>query len=89
MPYIVQERRDALSAADVARNVGELTYVLQTALSDYLKVKGLCYQTIAEISGAVHQLGRDFDERVVAPYEESKRVENGDVWSKKFTGRGW
>lgn len=81
MPYITSTRKRAITQGAKAGNVGELTYVIQQAIMSYLGGRGeMRYQHIAEVSGALHQAGRDFDERIVQPYERRKRNENGDVW---------
>lgn len=82
MPYITEDRKTALVGSEVPVTVGEFTFVLQQAVKNYVAVNNLSYQTIAEVSGAIHQLQRDFDQRVVEPYEQHKMVENGDVWPK-------
>ena len=42
---------------------------------------GLRFAIIAEVYGALESAKVDFTERVVIPYEDNKRVTNGDVWS--------
>jgi hypothetical protein len=89
MPYIPVARQAALANHEVLpENVGELTYQLTMTIQEYLLKHGLRYQQVAEISGALHQCQRDFDERVVEPYEALKRHENGDVWRDIFTNHG-
>lgn len=82
MPYVTEEVKGALMPASTrpAENVGELTFQLTMIVQDYLAHHGLRYQQVAEITGALTQCQRDFDERIVEPYEMSKRAENGDVW---------
>jgi hypothetical protein len=84
MPYIREE--DKTHARYSPMNVGELTYAIQQTIAEYLLYNGLSYQRIAEVTGALSQAQRDFDERVVQPYEAKKREENGDVWPMSLIG---
>jgi hypothetical protein len=86
MPYI-----DASMKADLKSfrlsigRAGELTYLLQQELLEYIQARGLSYQTIAECLGALEGAKADLIERVVKPYEERKRHINGDVWPEELT----
>lgn len=94
MPYVSQSTRDARNVVEQRPGtVGELTYCLQQLVKHYIdRPSGmavgdwtvgrhnLSFQRIAEVTGALHQLQRDFDERIVEPYEAAKLAENGDVW---------
>ena len=85
MPYIKQERRDAMRNTlepkpDVPQNAGELNYVFTSILLGYIERKGLCYQTINDIIGALEGAKLEFYRRAVAPYEDTKIKENGDAY---------
>lgn len=77
MPYIKQEDRDS---AFPPRNAGELNYVITLHLVRYLQDKGLSYQTLNDIMGALGGAKLEFYRRVVVPYEKTKISENGDVY---------
>jgi len=82
MPYIENERRDQLDVyGDIPHDAGELTFVLQVHLREYLEHNGLRYQQLAECLGALEGAKLDLIERVINPYEVKKREENGDVWT--------
>lgn len=83
MPYIDPLARDrvAASAADTA---GELNYTFTQALVQYIERKGLSYQTINDIVGALDGAKLEFYRRVVVPYEEGKIQTNGDVYPREF-----
>ena len=80
MPYVKQERRDALSL-DTPKNAGELNYMITTLLINYWAEKGHSYQTINDIVGACDGACHEFQRRVVGKYEDQKIKENGDVYS--------
>lgn len=62
------------------RDAGELNYVITEALIGYLRVKGLRYATLNEIVGVLECAKAEFQRRIVAPYEDMKIAENGDVY---------
>lgn len=78
MPYIKQFRRQ-LADLD-PQNSGELNYRLTEICKDYLDNKGLNYNTINDIVGALECCKHEFIRRVVNPYEDEKIEENGDVY---------
>lgn len=77
MPYIIQERREALKA----ESAGDLNYLLTLVLKEYLTTKGESYQTYNDMLGALEGAKLELYRRKVAPYEDLKIVENGDVWN--------
>jgi hypothetical protein len=96
MPYVDKKTRERLDGdsrgigVNHPQNVGQLTYDLQQCLKRYLEDRGLSYQTIAECLGALEGAKCDLNVRVVKPYEENKRRENGDVWPSDLTGvKAW
>jgi hypothetical protein len=86
MPYIKQERRDAMTPTlkpfpDTAKNCGELNYAITLLLIKYWEEKGASYQTINDIHGAASGALHEFQRRVVGKYEDQKIKENGDVYA--------
>lgn len=87
MPYILPNRRSALEPlGDPIETPGELTFVLTRVIQKYIGWSGqseerLSYLMITEILGALEGTKLEFYQRVVAPYEERKRKENGDVYN--------
>lgn len=81
MPYIRSEDK----IKDLPKNAGELTYAIQQVLKIYLEGTGLRYAHIAEVLGALEGAKLDFVERIVKPYENQKRMQNGDVWPLTLT----
>lgn len=91
MPYISSQRRRTIQKGmngdgrgvvpgDGLLTPGELTYVLQQVVKNYITDRDLSYTTLVEAMGALEGCRADFVNRVLIPFEEGKRVENGDVW---------
>ncbi len=87
-PYVDQETRERLDGPSKGigvnhpQSAGQLTYALQQCLLRYLEDKGLSYQILCECLGALEGAKLDITERIIKPYEQSKCVENGDVWPR-------
>jgi hypothetical protein len=85
MPYIKQEDKsqytEMLNKLPEMRSAGELNYVLTTICKEYINDKGLKYQTLNDVIGALEGCKQEFYRRVVAPYEDTKIAENGDVYT--------
>lgn len=80
MPYIKQEAREALGAGQrVAETPGELNYMFTVLSLCYLEEKGESYQSFNDIIGALEGAKLELYRRQVAPYEDTKIEENGDV----------
>lgn len=92
MPYILKDKRQKiydteffkLSHAVIAREkidcAGDLNYVFTMLIKDYIKHKGLDYQAINDVVGALEGAKAEFQRRVVVPYEVNKIMLNGDVY---------
>lgn len=81
MPYIPHERRNQITRqGSAAVTPGELNYAITTLLTNYLSVLGVDYTHINDALGALEGAKLEFYRRVVAPYEEGKRAQNGDVY---------
>jgi hypothetical protein len=79
MPYIDDESRENLLHFYPEKS-GELNYVITKIIIEYLENKGRSYQHMNDIMGALEAAKLEFYRRVVAPYEDQKRKENGDVY---------
>ena len=85
MPYIKQERRDPGFWLDKTiepgkPNAGDLNYQLTMACKHYLHEKGVSYQAINDIIGALEGAKLEFYRRIAEPYEDIKIAQNGDVY---------
>ncbi len=88
MPYILPEDRlklkpatDAIVAAvDETTSAGDLNYMISLMAKAYIDAKGLRYEHLNAVVGALDSCKAEFQRRVVAPYEDKKAAENGDVY---------
>lgn len=102
MPYIEQKDRnkfledskggviDLLSEVGYkCDNAGELNYAFTVIAQTYLQRKGLRYQNINDIVGALEGCKLEFYRRIAAPYEDEKINLNGDVMPSDLTNKGY
>ena len=88
MPYILKADREKLRAAtDAVTSVvgpettaGDLNYMISLMAKAYIDAKGLRYEHLNAVVGALDSAKAEFQRRVVAPYEDQKISENGDVY---------
>ena len=78
MPYIEKEKRHSLHDGPVTP--GELNYQISQVINLYLIQKGISYTTFNEIIGALECEKLEIYRRLVAPYEDIKLKENGEVY---------
>jgi hypothetical protein len=84
MPYIKQLDRDALQCGTrKADTAGELNYTFTLFALEYIQRKGLSYQHINDVLGALDGAKLEFYRRLAAPYEDKKIAENGDVYDQE------
>jgi hypothetical protein len=79
MPYIHQEDRERLDNGGAPRTAGELNYKFCKLAADFVKQEGLRYETLNAAMGAFSGASQEFYRRLVAPYEQQKVAENGDL----------
>lgn len=58
---------------------GDLNYLITSICHQYIKVKGMNYQTFSDIMGALSGADKELYRTIIGPYEEMKRIENGRV----------
>ena len=81
MPYIKQEAREHLIDYNLdVRTTGELNYMLTCVIREYMERRGLSYQVINDIVGALEGAKLEFYARVARPYEDTRRELNGDIY---------
>lgn len=84
MPYIRQDLRreldPSLECGDmVPDEPGELAYYITRVIQDYLPSEPR-YPDYASVLGVLETVKQEFYRRVVVPYEDNKRADNGDVY---------
>lgn len=84
MPYTEEEARQRVRILGMQPDstVGDLNFAITTILNDYMNAKGLKYQTINDIVGALESSKLEFYRRIAVPYEHDKLIQNGDVYTK-------
>ncbi len=81
MPYIDKYDRALVeNTANGPRNPGELNYAITMLLINYIVYKGKSYTFMNDCLGALEGAKLEFYRRAVAPYEDAKIKENGDVY---------
>lgn len=82
MPYIKQENRakldlivEEMKGADVVAN-GDLNYLLYAYCKRHVKPS---YNNYKNFIGELNQCATEIERRILAPYEDEKIKENGDV----------
>lgn len=87
MPYIDQDRKHQIEEhGGQPVSPGELNYCITKMLINYAERRGLSYQTINDIIGALEGAKMEFYRRVAAPYEAGKIKENGEIYPLAWTG---
>jgi len=86
MPYISENRRKLINInvefPDGA-NSGDLNYVLTIILQEYLLCqKTINYSALSECVSSLECAKLEFTRRIVNLYEDTKIVENGDVYGR-------
>lgn len=82
MPYINEIRRRFFRDHGYEPiNAGDLNYGISKLVDCYLKAHGVRYETLNAVTGALESAKLEFYRRIVGPYEDQKRFENGDVYT--------
>jgi len=87
MPYIGQKDREELD--DPIRNLagylagngyeGRLNYTISTLLTLLVQAQGKRYATMNALIGVLESAKQEFYRKAVAPYEDEKIEQNGDL----------
>lgn len=80
MPYIKQELRGDLEEGRAPSHSGELNYAITKMIREYLRFKGESYHSFNEVIGVLECAKLELYRRMVAPYENQKWSEHGDVY---------
>lgn len=80
MPYIPRKSRSDVQNFGPC-NAGELNYLITQICLKYINGgEQLHYQDLNDVIGALEGAKLEFYRRLVAPYEDTKIKENGDVY---------
>lgn len=79
MPYIAKEARTNLTR-QVPTTLGELNYAITTLCLDWLNDHKQSYENYNNVIGVLECAKLEMYRRGVAPYEDKKILENGDVY---------
>ena len=81
MPYIEQQKRqDFQEGVGTIEHAGDLNYVLTRVCLEYINDRGAGYRIYNDVIGALECCKLEMYRRAVAPYEDHKIRENGDVY---------
>ena len=86
MPYITNQTREYLDLKErEPLDAGELNYVLTNIVKRYIqdfegRTYSFNYQKLNDAIGALEGCKLELYRRIVAPYEDKKITENGDVY---------
>ena len=78
MPYVSQEVRKELDKGSSPQTAGELTYLIYKLMISFLRGRK-AYDHYNTVVGSVECAKMEFYRKEVAPYEDTKIKENGDV----------
>jgi hypothetical protein len=82
MPYIRNDLRDNIGLKTDhldPTGPGDLNYLFTKVAHNYIENKGKSYQVFNDIIGALENCKMELYRRKIAPYEDIKIEENGDV----------
>lgn len=84
MPYIEKHRRPLFDKHlnEIGPNTtgqGDLNYCITILLHKYIESHGLRYAVLNDCIGVLEAAKMEFYRRIVAPYEDIKIAENGDL----------
>lgn len=80
MPYIAQAARQQLASGCRPATVGELNYAITKLVHRFLRDDCESYTAYNAAIGVLECAKLELYRRIVAPYEDSKCNENGDVY---------
>lgn len=79
MPYIPRSEKKKVDQDNLIVNAGQFNYALNQLISVYLDQNSINYQTCNDVIGAMECAKMELYRRLVAPYEDKKILQNGDV----------
>jgi hypothetical protein len=81
MPYIRASTREKIALGmEPPITPGDLNYAITTLCLKYLQLYGNNYAMLNEVVGVLECAKLELYRRVIAPYEDQKKLENGEVY---------
>ena len=81
MPHLKDKlRRVKLSGGMPPQTGADLNYLITRLVDEYVACKGLRYDTLQEVDGALDCAHREFQRVVLDPYEAIKETQNGSAY---------
>lgn len=59
---------------------GDLNYIISMLCNSYIERNGQCYTHLNEVIGVLECAKQEYYRRVIAPYEDIKIIDNGDIY---------
>lgn len=85
MPYTSQDRRgtedDLRAVVHPEWEQGDLTWAIATLMDEFIVTHGISYAKLSSVRAAAQDAADEWYRRVMAPYEDKKITENGDVYT--------
>jgi len=79
MPYIPPSEKKRVDQDNLITTAGQFNYALNQLVNIYIEQNDFNYQTANDIIGAIECAKMEIYRRLVAPYEDKKILQNGDV----------
>jgi len=79
MPYIPKSEKNKVNDKNLIATAGQLNYALNQLVNSYIEQNNFNYQTANDIIGAMECAKMELYRRLIAPYEDAKILQNGDV----------
>mgnify|MGYP001287649377 CR=1 FL=1 len=84
MPYIKKEHRKLFDSnikilSDQISCDGDLNYIITSLVHKELLKRGVNYQNMNNLVGSMECAKNEFIRVVIGPYEDKKRVQNGNI----------
>ena len=83
MPYIKPEDRlildPIINQLPLNLSVGEMNYIFTRIVHKFISVRGISYANLSAAAATLSDCREEFVRQVVAPYEDRKKSENGDI----------
>ena len=81
MPYINKDRAEKMMEdSEFPQNAGELNFYLSCVIAAYLEDKTPNYQTFCEVAGVLKTMYREYERRILDPYEALKQTTGADPY---------